>query len=169
MMTDYVHNTFSWLEKNRYTALAAVIACSSVFLASCTFTAKDPLTGSKVTKDELVANLDATAKTSVAKYKQLEANFQVELAGLQEADVRIIAQYEAAILDIDRQRETWTSVISWVQQIPAVGANPLLGGALGLAGAVFGLGVGVDNKRKDKVIKDLKPRSSGGVPAVKSA
>lgn len=164
-MNDYVHNVFSWLEKNRYTALATVVAGSSVFLASCSFTAKDPLTGTKVTKEELIANVEATATSSVSKYKKLEADFQAQLASLQEADAKTIAQYEAAIADIDRQRETWTSVISWVQQIPAVGANPLLGGALGLAGAVFGVGVGVDNKRKDKVIKDLKPKPA----VVKSA
>ena len=155
-MTDYVHASMKWLSNNRYTVLATLVAGASVFLASCSFKAKDPLTGTQATKEELVANVDAVAKTSVSKYKKLEATFQAELASLQEADARTIAQYEAAIADVERQQETWTSVISWVGQIPAVSGNPLLGGALGLAGSVFGLGAVADNRRKDKIIKTTK-------------
>lgn len=155
-MIDYVHNGFKWLSNNRYTALGSVIAASSLFLASCQFTSKDPLTGEKATKEVLVANAEATAKTSIAKYEKLEADFKASLAAMQEADARTIAKYEAAVADIERQQQTWTSVLAWVKTVPGVGENPLLGGALGLAGAVFGLGVGVDNRRKDKVIKQAK-------------
>lgn len=158
-MNDYVHAAFKWVSNNRYSVLATVVAGASVFLASCSFKAKDPLSGAEVTKDELRANIESEASKNLSKYKLLEADYAAKLAELQANDAKLIAQYEAAVASIERQEQTWESVLSWVQSIPAVGANPYLGGALGLAGAVFGLGVGLDNKRKDKVIKDLKPKA----------
>lgn len=159
-MKDYFHSTVKWISHNRYTFFGLGIAATILSLSACTFTAKDPKTGKEATKQELITSIEAEAKTSASKYKKLEAEFLDALAQMEAEDARLIAQYEAAIANIDRQEQTWTQVLSWVNSIPAVGSNPVLGGALGLAGMVFGLGVGVDNRRKDRVIKRSKSKTN---------
>lgn len=162
-MKDYIHSAIKWISYNRYTFLSTGIAAAMLSLASCTFTAKDPKTGKEMTKEELVRNLDIESKEGLSRYKKLEADFQAEIAKLEADDARIIAQYEAAIASVDRQQQVWADVMNWVYTIPVVNTNPMLGGAVGLAGAVFGLGVGIDNRRKDKVIKQAKSKSKDNV------
>lgn len=154
--TDYVHEILKWVSYNRYTVAATTVAGLFLGLASCQFTAKDPLTGEKVTKEVLQATLEAKAKSSVAGYDKMLADYKAALAVAQENDSVLFARYESAMNQIDQQKQFWQGVIQWVEQIPAVSGNPLLGGALGLGGTLFGIGTLADNRRKDRKIKTAK-------------
>ena len=155
--TDYVHAVLKWISYNRYTVASLGVAGLFLGLASCQFTAKDPLTGEKVTKEVLQATLEAKAKSSIAGYDKMLADYKVALAVAQENDAVLFAQYQASMDSIDQQKQFWQGVIQWVGQIPAVSGNPLLGGALGLGGTLFGIGTLADNRRKDRKIKTAKP------------
>lgn len=153
---DYLHEALKWVSYNRYTVAAAGVAGLFLSLASCQFTAKDPLTGERVTKEVLQANLEAKGKSAIAGYDKMLADYKAALAVAQANDSVLFAQYQASMDSIDKQKEFWQGALQWVSQIPAVSGNPLLGGALGLGGALFGVGTMADNRRKDRKIKTTK-------------
>lgn len=153
--TDWLHKGLNWLSYNRFTALAVGLAAITVSLSSCTFTAPDPVTGIKATKEVLAASLKAEADTATVKYVKLEADFKAALGTMQAQDATVIAKYQAAIDNVIKQEQTWFAVAQWVNQLPIVAGNPLLGSAIGLGGLLLAGGTKLDNSRKDKVITQL--------------
>lgn len=154
---DYLHEALKWVSYNRYTVASLAVAGLFLSLASCQFTAKDPLSGQQATKEVLQATLEAKAKSSIAGYDKMLGDYKAALAVAQENDSVLFAQYQASMDSIDQQKQFWQGALEWVSQIPAVSGNPLLGGALGLGGALFGVGTMADNRRKDRKIKTAKP------------
>ena len=62
-----------------------------------------------------------------------------------------------ADLDLqDEQRRKILGTVSSLVTMAVPGAAPITGPILGSVGVLLGLGAGIDNRRKDKVIKNLK-------------
>lgn len=156
MSTDFLHTALKWVSYNRYTVASLAVAGLFLSLASCQFTAKDPLTGKQATKEVLQASLEAKGKQSVAEYDRMLADYKAALATAQYTDSVLFAQYQASMDQIDQQKQFWQGALQWVSQIPAVSGNPLLGGALALGGGLFGVGTMADNRRKDRKLRTTK-------------
>lgn len=118
---------FDWISKNRNTVVIPVVLLLAIgVMGACVPATESPLTGEKVTITEL------------------ERDYKTVLAGFEAAAVDLEQQYA--------QRQEVTKIISAVASgqvttVPGV-ISLLLGGGL--------LGVGIDNRRKDTVIKAMK-------------
>jgi len=151
--TDWFHKALKAVSYNRYTVLALMVAGATVALSGCAITGKDPISGRMATKEELAASLKAHAAEREAQLAKMKSDYEFQIQTASSGDILLVAQFQAAMDGITRQEQFWQSAVSWLGQIPAVSTNPLLGGALGLAGALFGGGVLADNRRKDALLK----------------
>lgn len=168
---DLVHTAASWIEKNRYTALAAVAGAAMLLVVGCVPgltrvpSPFDP-EGAPVT----IRELDIQAE-----------RFQAELQAEQATDEATTeAQINALIVDLNARtadRTTHAQVVGaevearvlQIQERQAfvMSVAEKVGAALGVfspqAGAIFGgiatlvaSGLALDNRRKNVVIKGLK-------------
>ena len=151
--TDWFHKALKAVSYNRYTVLALMVAGATVALSGCSITAKDPISGESVTKEQLAANLKAASIKKEAELAKIKSEYEFQVQTATAGDTMLVAQYQAAMDVITKREQFWQSAVNWLGQVPAVSSNPLLGGALGLAGALFGMGTLADNRRKDAVIK----------------
>lgn len=173
---DLLHRFLNWVSYNRYTALAAIVAVAAVTLAGCQFKAADPVTGQRMTAQELQ---DAQAKQHAAAIvdqaraqkdfdsagKAAKAAFDKALQdagdkfdiGTQERSNRIAdadRAYTTAQDDIARKNAMVGGVLNLVQTALSAAPPSLLGG-FALGGVALALGQFGDRKRKDAVIARL--------------
>lgn len=167
MKTDVLHAVLNWADHNRYT-----IASVLVFILTMGIVVN--LSGCQSATSGLVVAADGTAtKVSRSEFERQamvgEKDFavrRIELDGLMAAfneEIKAFNQRIAAGLeDLARQDAFKTELLDTIGVI-AIGAtegtlNPaaLVPIGIGLLGGALGLGTSADNRRKDKVITDLK-------------
>jgi len=166
-MKDWLHSTLSWLDHNRYLALAIVLSAVAVGLATfagCASRTPSVITGEPVTRpvfEREVADRLADLEKAAAV---LEADIKARQAALA-ADVRKAGTgAELGTADLDRQdemkREIAALLLAQAEQAAAGTWTPtgLVQGAGMIVGLLLGLGSGADNLRKNSQVKDRDER-----------
>ena len=167
MTKDMVHNALKWIDHNRY-AVASVL----VFVLAMGFVIH--LTGCQAMTAGLVTTADGAApQVSRSEFQRQalvgEKDFAVQrieldaqIAAFNE-EVRAFNERVAAGLDdLQRQDEFKQQLLETVGLIAVSATEGTLNPAalvpigIGLLGGALGLGTSADNRRKDKVIVDLK-------------
>lgn len=167
MKTDVVHAVTNWLDHNRYT-FAAVLLFILTMAVVAGLTGCESLTPSlsttedgtavKVNRSEFQRQALIGEKDFAVKRIELDAQtaaFNAEIAAFNE-------RVQAGLDDLQRQDEFKQQLLDTIGSV-AIGAsdgtlNPmaLVPIGIGLLGGALGLGTSADNRRKDKVITDLK-------------
>ncbi len=167
MKNDTVHSVFNWIDHNRYTV-------ASVLVFILTMGIVFSLTGCQSQTLGLAASSDgSTEKVSRSEFQRQalvgEKDFavkRIELDSMTAAfneEVNVFNQrVETGLEDLDRQ-DAFKAELMETIGVVAIGAtegtlNPasLVPVGIGLLGGALGLGTSADNRRKDKVIGDLK-------------
>ncbi|NLW83532.1 MAG: hypothetical protein GXY41_03860 [Phycisphaerae bacterium] len=167
MKNDVVHTVLNFVDHNRY-AVASVL----VFILAMGLVLN--LTGCQATTAGLITTADGqTPKVSSAEFQRQaligEKDFAVQRI---ELDAQIAAFNEeirafnervaAGLDDLQRQDEFKQQLLETVGLIAVSATEGTLNPAalvpigIGLLGGALGLGTSADNRRKDKVITDLK-------------
>lgn len=129
-----------WIRHNQGMTVALIIACTLlVWTFGCQSKVRSPISDTMVTRPELELEVDIQVK-----------RMEVELDNLQE-------QAQLKFLALDRQDELKRKLFEFASVTAQSGTfNPI--GLITLAGTLLGLGSVVDNRMKDKVIKN-RPQS----------
>ena len=110
------------------------------WLVGCQPTTSSPFSGERVGRTALAIEAESWLATHTAELEAMDTKL-----GL-------------ANLDLDEQEELRASILAWAEniggRIPGVGAYLTL--IFGGGGLLTAIGVGRDNRRKDKVIRTLK-------------
>lgn len=169
---DLFSKVWTWIDYNRYTALAFALAGITLFLASCDILepkVNSPFTGERVTRTELdqqVISYSRGAEATISAI-QSEANAKVD-AIVKDASAKG-EMVPIAYSELDRQVDIRKQILAAIGGAipPGLPGGQLIGLALTLgAGGLLGR---QDNRRKDVVIekKDLvieKLKASGSSP-----
>jgi len=126
-----------WISHNQGTFVAVIIVVILlVWTYGCQSTIRSPISNKIVTRSELTLEVDIQVK-----------RLEVELDNLQK-------QAALQFLALDRQEEIKRKLFEFASLTATQGTfNPT--GIITLAGTLLGLGFGVDNRIKDKVIKNV--------------
>jgi len=168
MKTDILHKLMNWIDHNRYTVLSIVLFILTmgavVAMTGCESTtiglvaASEGAPPEKVTRSEFQRQALLTEKDFTVQRLQLD----MQSAAFNEEVKAFNQQVQAGLEDLQRQDEFKQQLLDTVG-IVAVGAadgslNPasLVPIGIGLLGGALGLGTSADNRRKDKLITDLK-------------
>ena len=131
-MKTLISCTLAWLRHNRYLVLALLVC--GLLVSGCTWLqpkAPSPLTGKAVNRYQLEAE---------------RAEFN--------------AKYDSAIKMIAAQDQVWTSIIDLATQAAMAVPGPV-GGLVAAVPTILALGLGLDNRKKDAVIKTRTPKAAG--------
>ena len=167
MKTDAVHTVLNWMDHNRYTVISVLVFLLTLGIATS-------LTGCESATTGLVAASDGSpAKVSRSEFQRQAlvgekdlAIRRIELDGLaakfNEEVKAFNERIQAGLDDLARQDEFKQQLLETIGTV-AMGAtdgtlNPmaLVPIGIGLLGGALGLGTSADNRRKDKVITELK-------------
>lgn len=177
MNRDILNTTLKWLDHNRWTVVSMVMFIFMIAavtgISGCESTTASLKPGpegklARVTRDEFNLQVNESEKDLAVQRVQLDAEvekFNQEIAAFND-------RVEAGIEDLDRQdkfrRELLDTAGLLATEAAGAGINPvsLVPIGIGLLGTSLGLGTSADNRRKDKVISDLKtsgarPQASG--------
>ena len=188
-MDDWFHKLTKWVSHNRGLFIGLLLAAGLTGLVSCESRTEDPVSGKPVTGDQLVvseeayarrmrAAMEAAAKQAAAQVdavkRATEARLAEIAAGLDQATAeRVIeaeemtGRFDAAHEEIARQDRLKGTVFNMVRDNAgrldtlAPGAGSVLAGIFGL----LAVGVGLDNRRKDRVIKANGQAAPPATPA----
>ncbi len=173
MKTDFVNRTLKWLDHNRWTVVSMVVfifmMAAVTGISGCESTTASLKPGpegqiAKVTRDEFNLQVNEAQKDLAVERVQLDAEVSKFNREIEAFNQRV----EAGIEDLDRQdefrRELLDTAGLFAAEAAGAGINPvsLVPIAIGLLGTSLGLGTSADNRRKDKVITELK--TSGARP-----
>ena len=167
MKNDALHSVFNWMDHNRYTVASVLVFILTLGIVTS-------LTGCESATTGLIAASDgAPVKVSRSEFQRQalvgEKDFaikRIELDGLaakfNEEVKAFNERIQAGLDDLARQDEFKQQLLDTIGSV-AIGAtdgtlNPmaLVPIGIGLLGGALGLGTSADNRRKDKVITDLK-------------
>ncbi len=125
-----------WISHNQGVFVAVLIVVGlMVWTFGCDSEVKSPISGNMVTRPELELEVDIAV-----------SQFEAELDNMQK---QAALQFTA----LDRQDEIKRKLFEFAALTAQSGAfNPI--GLVTLAGTILGMGLGVDNRIKDKVIKN---------------
>lgn len=176
-MTDVFHKLTNFVSYNRWATLGILLGVALSAVTACQPKAADPVSGAKMTASELEASeagfraklkreQDAAAaeyrlqvkvvqQTTENELEKLAAKFSVTSQERADALESTTAQFDAAHDHIAQQAEFIGSAVNVVREglntiNPALGAS--LAGLFGLAT----VGLGLDNRRKDRKITQLR-------------
>jgi len=171
MKTDVLHKLTNWIDHNRYTVLSLiffVIAMGSVIaITGCESTTAGLVTTNeaipdKVSRSEFQRQALITEKDFSIRRLELDqqtAVFNEEVKAFNE-------QVQLGLEDLQRQDEFKQQLLE-TAGVVITGAtdgtlNPasLIPIGIGLLGGALGLGTSADNRRKDKLITNLKTTST---------
>lgn len=172
MKNDVVHKILNWLDHNRYTVAAVLVFIVTMGIVI-------GLTGCQSQTAGLTLAADGTAATvsrseferqALAGEKDLAVR-RIELDGMVAAFNEEVKAFnervQAGLEELARQDAFKTELLDTIGVV-AVGAaegtlNPasLVPIGIGLLGGALGLGASADNRRKDKVITNLKTVATG--------
>jgi hypothetical protein len=162
MKTDVVHAVANWLDHNRYTLAAVLVFILTmgvvVAMTGCESTTPGLMNTTKVTRAEFERQTLVGEKDFAVKRIELDA----QVAAFNEEVAAFNQRIQAGLNDLARQDAFKTELLDTLGTV-AIGAsdgtlNPmaLVPIGIGLLGGALGLGTSADNRRKDKVITDLK-------------
>ena len=172
MKNDALHNVLKWLDHNRYTVASVVIFILTMGIVI-------GLTGCEAQTMGLAAATDGSVQeVSRTEFERQalvgEKDFavrRIELDGLVAAfneEVKAFNERVQAGLDDLARQDAFKQELLDTIGVVAIGAtegtlNPaaLVPIGIGLLGGALGLGASADNRRKDKVITDLKTPVTG--------
>lgn len=127
---------WKFMDHNRYGVGAIILGAVVLWLSvGCQSTTPSPLDGDPV------------------PYSGLNADYRIETAEMTAAIERKNAEYEAAYADLEEQDRVKAAIVNTLE--PVVGPA-LASYGIGGAGILGILGIGADNRRKDRVIKKMK-------------
>ncbi|HRT88238.1 MAG TPA: hypothetical protein P5296_16650 [Anaerohalosphaeraceae bacterium] len=172
MKTDLLHSALKWLDHNRWTFFSivvfAVMLAAFIGIAGCQsttaslFAPADGSAAAKIDRSEFMRQAGIVQKDLAVKRVAIDA----ELAAYNEEVKAFNGRVDAGLEDLDRQDEFRAQIVDTVGLIASSAAggtlNPvsLIPIGVGLLGGALGLGAAADNRRKDKLITDLKQPSS---------
>lgn len=156
-------SVLKWINYHRYSVAALAL---TIFLVGCGGflqpKATSPISGQKVTKDELSGEAVAAAAKLKGDVAKIEAEIkafndqkQGEISALGSQAEATQAKLDAAVKNLDAQQAAIDKALEVVSGLVQTVPGPwsaVLGIGLGLATA----GVTLDNRRKNGVIADLK-------------
>ena len=172
MGKDWLDKILKWIDYNRYLVISlvlfAILTGAIIGAVGCSSTIPgliaDPSTGvtAKVDRDEFANQVILVEKDFAVQRIQLDAS----VASFNEEVTAFNAKVEAGYADLDRQDAFRQEIVNTVSLVAASAAegtlNPisLIPIGIGILGGALGLGAGLDNRRKDQVIRDLKMERS---------
>ena len=125
-----------WISKNQGIVVSLVIvAILMLWTFGCESQVKSPITGNMVTRPELTLEVDIQVKQLEAQLDNIQKQAALQFVSLDRQDEIKSKLYEFAA--ITSQSATF---------------NPT--GVITLAGSILAMGLGVDNRIKDKIIKN---------------
>lgn len=176
--SDWFHWLTDLLSYNRYAVIATLAAAVFVGLTSCEAftTEKSPQSGKPLTREQLVDEasqrikneqfkLDNAKKSAAQQVAQITLELE-KLSGQSALEVDSIrTTYQTTIDKLDARQEFIGKAFSWVNGLVG-SASSTLGpaGSTIWAGAatLLAAGLGLDNRRKDKVIAGTAPQPPTG-------
>ena len=159
-MNDYLNKLLKLIDHNRGVVAGVLIAIVAMaWLTACT-----PTTTSLISQIDKVdaAVLEMEADDIEADFAAREADIEAQIATFNADAERFGAAYQRRADDLQRQVEMRRTVIDTVGGLATQAVNgainpaSLIATAIGLLGVLGGMGVTVDNVRKDRVIRKLK-------------
>lgn len=171
MKTDLLHSALKWLDHNRWTFFS-IVACILIFAAfvgvagcesttAALFAPTDGSAAAKIDRAEFARQADTAQKDLALRRVAIDA----DLAAYNEEVKAFNQRVDAGLEDLDRQDEFRAEILNTVSLVAANAAggtlNPvsLIPIGVGLLGGALGLGAAADNRRKDRLITDLKQPS----------
>ena len=164
MNKDKVHTTLKWMDHNRYAVASVIVFILSMGLV-LNLTGCEAMTAgladgtsTKVTRSEFERQALVGEKDIAVQRIELEAQVAAFNEEIKLFNDRIAAGQE----DLARQEAFQQQLFDTVGLIAASAAEGTLNPAalvpigIGLLGGALGLGTAADNRRKDKVITELK-------------
>lgn len=134
-----------WIRHNQGLFVASAITILLIFWSiGCQTTVQSPISGKQVTRPQLKLEVDLQVKQMELELDRMYKEAQLQFAELDRQD------------EVKRKLFEFASVAATQQ-----GFNPL--GLITLAGSILGAGLLVDNRVKDKVIKN-RPLNNGPPP-----
>jgi len=125
-----------WIRHNQGTFAGVILALSLlVWTFGCTSKVTSPITGEQVSRPELELEVELQVKHIEAQLDSLQKQAALQFLSLDEQDAMKQKLFEFASLTAANNS-----------------LNPI--GIITLVGTLLGIGVGVDNRIKDKVIKN---------------
>ncbi len=168
MKTDLWHSVLKWLDYNRWTFVSiivfAIMLAAFIGIAGCQsttaplFAPTDGSAAAKIDRSEFMRQASTADKELSLKRVAIDA----KLAAYNEEVKAFNERVDAGLEDLDRQDEFRAEILNTVSLVAANAAggtlNPvsLIPIGVGLLGGALGLGAAADNRRKDKLITDLK-------------
>lgn len=167
MKNDAVHSIFNWMDHNRYTVASVLVFLLTLGIVTSLTGCQSATTGLTVAAD------GSTQKVTRSEFQQqalvCEKDFairRIELDGLMAAfneEIKAFNQrVSTGLEDLARQDSCKAELLDSIGVV-VIGATEeslsptaLLPIGIGLLGGALGLGTSADNRRKDKVIGDLK-------------
>lgn len=160
-MPDLIHAIAKRIDYDRYTVMAIIIVAIILGMAvGCQPTAKSPFDGQKVTQLQLEAQVKAEQARIDAKVKTADLTYQQTIADLQAEATAGQVKAQAAMDQIEQDKQAIQIALEAMTQVAAAAAGPqyagLISTAVGVSGALLGIGVASDAARKNKIILEAK-------------
>lgn len=167
MKTDFLHKVTNWIDHNRYTvlslvffvlAMSAVVAMTGCESTTAGLVTADGASPVEVTRSEFQRQTLVTEKDFAVRRIELDA----KTAAFNEEVKAFNEQVQAGLDDLHRQDEFKQELLNTIGLVATNAADGTLNPAslvpigIGLLGGALGLGTSADNRRKDKLITDLK-------------
>jgi hypothetical protein len=160
---DWMHRTLNWIDHNRWTLAATALAAACLAgLIGCQPTTQGLFSDRPVGREQLEQQVLAGRENLATRRAQLQAEMEQFNARLNRFEQRV----DLARSDLHHQEKLRAQMLALLGNA----ATESLAGnwdprgfvvpALGLLGAAFGVGKTLDNRRKDRVIRQLKARDA---------
>lgn len=173
-MGDWFHKVTNWVSYNRGLFFGLLLGLGLLGLVSCESKNEDPVTGKPMTADQLVvseeayarrlkAEQEAAAKDAAARIDALRratelqitaitAEFELGTRQRQDTAEEFAGRFDLAHESIEKQNALKGTLFTLVREGLSKADPALATGVAGLLGLVT-VGLGFDNRRKDRKIK----------------
>ena len=172
--SDWFHKLTDLISYNRYAVIATLVAAAFIGLSSCEslYSEKSPQSGKPLTRTQLVDEANQRIKNEQFKLENAKKDAQAKVAQIAldlektssatALEVEAIqTSYQTVVDKIDARQEFIGKAFAWVNSLMGTASTTLgpagtaiwAGAATLLAG-----GLGLDNRRKDKVIAGTAPQ-----------
>jgi len=171
-----LHRMFQWLDHNRWLVISlvifAVVLGGAVSVVGCKSTTAGLIEGvdgtPPVQVDRVEFNRQAATVEKDLAIRRVELDGQI--AVFNEEVAAFNSRVESGLEDLDEQDEFRSEILNTIGLVATQAAegslNPisLIPLGIGLLGGALGLGISADNRRKDRVITDLKKTTVSAHP-----
>lgn len=170
MSSDWVTSAMNiihapgWLrtlfDHNRFTAVGLLASIGLLInITGCQPTVISPISGQKVTETQLTTEVETRKIESAADAVKLQAEtdelinqLKTKYKARQTADEVINQKLGPAYAEIKQKQDAIHASIDVLSGLATASGNPVAGAAVGILG-ILAAGLGLDNRRKDRVIE----------------